>query len=73
MRECKGLYAFLCDYFLNLEKISGSLTALRYPSLLHIEVVLRDIDSIEYFAQITQDTDTDVLLYSCFLNLSVDE
>ena len=61
------------NFFLNLEKNAVTLTVLRFCSLLHIEVVLSDIDSIEYFAQITQDTDTDVLLYSCFLNLSVDE
>ena len=47
------------NFFLNLEKNAVILSVLRFCSLLHIEVVLRDIDSIEYYAQITQ-----TILYS---------
>ena len=58
-RDCKGLYAFYVNFFLNLEKNAVTLTVLRFCSLLHAEVVLRDIHSIEYYAQITQ-----TILYS---------
>ena len=44
------------NFFLNLEKNAVTLTVLRFCSLLHIEVVFTYIHSIEYFAQITQDT-----------------
>ena len=44
------------NYFLDLEKISETLTVLRYPLLCPRSVVFTYIHSIEYFAQITQDT-----------------
>ena len=45
---------FYVIYFSTERKISASLTALRFSSLQHKEVVLLDIHSIEYFTQITQ-------------------
>ena len=44
------------NFFLNLEKNAVTLTVLRFCSLLPETVVLSNIHSIEYFAQITQDT-----------------
>ena len=54
MRECKGLYASMCDFILYLEKISASLAVLGSTVHLPDTVVLLDIHSIEYLAQVTQ-------------------
>ena len=66
----------MCTFFSTERKISASLAVLRSTVHLSNTVVLHDIHSIEYFAQITQDlqdTSTDVLLYSGILNVSMDE
>ena len=66
----------MCTFFSTERKIAASLAVLRSTVLLSNTVVLLDIHSIEYFTQITQDlqdTSTDVLLYSGFLNVSMDE